>query len=244
MPSAQPAAPTPPASARRVLIAGASGFIGRELLDLLLADPTVAEVHALVRRPLPLRHERLHQHSVDFARLDDALPQLHADTAFCCLGTTIRVAGSQAAFRAVDQDAVLAFAALARRAGVRHFLSVSAIGASVSSPSFYSRVKGEVEQSLRDAGFPSLSLFQPSLLLGARDEFRFGERVAQVLSVPFGPLMAGPLAPYRPIPGSVVAQAMAAAARQPAAGNGGDGGGDSSGVRVLTWRDMQRLAGG
>lgn len=220
---------------QRVMIAGASGFIGQRLLRLLLADTRIAEVHAFVRRPLPdtltaSAPARLVQHVQDLGALDQLAPDFSADAAFNCLGTTIKVAGSQDAFRAVDQDAVLAFARLARRAGVRHFLSVSAIGASPRSGNFYSRVKGEVEQSLRAMDFETLTLLQPSLLTGEREEFRAGERVGQWLSAPISPLMIGPLAAYRPVSGDIVAGAMTGAAHD-----------TRPGTRVLTRNDMLAL---
>lgn len=216
---------------QRVMIAGASGFIGQRLLQNLLADASVSEVHAILRRPLPFTHAKLRQHVHDLAALDSIEPAFVADTAFNCLGTTIKVAGSQAAFRAVDHDAVLAFARLALRAGASHFLCVSAIGASPRSGNFYSRTKGEVETALRAIGFDSLDLLQPSLLTGEREEFRFGERVGQLLAAPIAPLMVGPLSPWRPVSGDLVAAAMAAAGHHPVPG-----------VRVLTRREMQALA--
>lgn len=216
---------------REVLVAGASGVVGSQVLSLLLAQAEVTRVVALVRRPLPITHPRLVQHVVDFSQLDNLHATCHADTAFCCLGTTIDQAGSQAAFRAVDHDAVLAFARLAQRMGVSHFLAVSAVGASATSANFYSRVKGEVEQRLRDLGFPRLTLLQPSLLTGPRDEFRLGERIAQVVMPLFSPLMLGGLARYRPIPSGTVAAAMVAAARD-----------DASGQVVLHWPELTSLA--
>lgn len=215
---------------QRVMIVGASGFIGQRVLQALLNDSSIYEVHAFVRRPLPFTHARLQQHVQDLSRLQQLTPNFSADVAINCLGTTIRVAGSQDAFRAVDQDAVLAFAGLAQRAGVKHFLSVSAIGASPRSGNFYSRVKGEVEKSLRGLNFEALTLMQPSLLTGERQEFRLGERIGHWLSAPIAPLMIGPLAAYRPVSGDIVAQAMVAAVHHV-----------RPGVRVLTRRGMLAL---
>ncbi len=216
---------------QRVMIVGASGFVGQRVLQALLDDPGIAEVHAFVRRPLPVTHARLCQHVQELALLDRIEPAFTADAAFNCLGTTIKVAGSQQAFRAVDQDAVLAFARLAQRAGAGHFLSISAIGASPRSSNFYSRVKGEVEQSLDALGFDTLTLLRPSLLTGERQEFRLGERIGHYLSAPVAPLMIGPLAAYRPISGDVVARAMANALHDV-----------RPGVQVLTRNDMLALS--
>ena len=139
---ANAAAPSPPA--RHVAVAGASGLVGRCLVARLCADPSVAQVHALVRRALPLTHAKLRTHGVDFAALP-ALPAI--DEVYLALGTTIKVAGSQAAFRAVDFDANLAVAQAARAAGARRCGLVSALGASARSAVFYSRVKGELEDA-------------------------------------------------------------------------------------------------
>lgn len=197
------------------LLAGASGLVGGHLLDLLLTSDNVARVVSLGRRPLDRADAKLDQRAVDFARLDGVeLPRV--DVAFCCLGTTIKKAGSQEAFRAVDHDAVLAFARRAKAAGARHFLVVTALGADPSSRVFYNRVKGEAEEALRSLGFESLTILQPSLLLGDRAESRPGERAAIVLSRALAPLLR-PLG-SRPIEALTVARAMAALARAPRAG--------------------------
>lgn len=209
------------------LVAGASGLIGGHLLDALLADPDHAEVHSLGRRPLPQQHPKLHQHTVDFARLEDT-PLPPAQEAFCCLGTTIKKAGSQEAFRAVDHDAVLAFARAARRSGVQRFLVVTALGADPDARVFYNRVKGEVERDLRGMGFESLVILQPSLLLGDRAESRPGERVAIIASRVLAPLLR-PLA-SRPIEANTVARAMLALAKQA-----------PGGTRVVPSGELQEL---
>ena len=129
-------------------VAGATGLVGREILRGLLADETVAAVHALGRRPLALQHPRLTSHVVEFASLP-TLPAL--DEVYLALGTTIKVAGSQAAFRAIDFDANLAVARAAKAAGARRVGLVSAMGADARSRIFYSRVKGELEEALARA---------------------------------------------------------------------------------------------
>ncbi|WP_287029894.1 oxidoreductase [Pseudomonas sp. UBA6310] len=165
---------------QRILIAGATGLTGEHLLDRLLDEPTVECVLAPTRRPLA-EHPRLHNPVGELAAL---LPRLEGpvDTAFCCLGTTIRQAGSQEAFRAVDHGLVLAFAERARALGARHLLVISAIGADAQSSVFYNRVKGETEAALLAQDWPQLTLARPSMLLGARQEFRLGERLAAPLS--------------------------------------------------------------
>jgi uncharacterized protein YbjT (DUF2867 family) len=192
-------------TSRAVLLAGASGLIGRELLQQLHAEG--ATVHALVRRAgaLPAA-ARVHEHVVDFAALP-ALPK--ARDACCALGTTIKVAGSEAAFRAVDFDAVLAFARAAQAAGVQRFAVVSALGASARSPAFYSRVKGEMEAAVAALGLASLVIARPSLLAGDRAALgqpaRLGERLALAVTAPLAPLI--PRA-WRPIEAATVARAM------------------------------------
>ena len=165
---------------QRILIAGATGLTGEHLLDRLLDEPTVECVLAPTRRPLA-EHPRLHNPVGELAAL---LLRLEGpvDTAFCCLGTTIKQAGSQEAFRAVDHDLVLAFAERARALGARHLLVISAIGADAQSSVFYNRVKGETEAALLAQEWPQLTLARPSMLLGARQEFRLGERLAAPLS--------------------------------------------------------------
>ncbi|SDK30408.1 oxidoreductase [Pseudomonas indica] len=161
---------------QRILLAGATGLTGEHLLDRLLNEPTIARVLAPTRRPLA-EHPHLDN---PVGELTGLLPQLEGplDTAFCCLGTTIKQAGSQEAFRAVDHDLVLAVGARALELGARHFLVISAIGANPASSVFYNRVKGEMEEALKAQGWPQLTIVRPSLLLGPRSEFRLGERLA------------------------------------------------------------------
>jgi uncharacterized protein YbjT (DUF2867 family) len=200
---------------RTALVAGASGLVGSLLLDELLESPLYREVCSLGRRPLPKQHPKLTQRTVDFAQLEsEVLPS--GEDVFCCLGTTLKKAGSQEAFRAVDHGAVLALGRAARRAGARRFLLVSALGADPRSRIFYNRVKGETEEDLKSLGFESLVLLRPSLLLGERAESRPGERAAIVVTKALGPL----LRPFsgRPIEARTVARAMLALARDAAGG--------------------------
>lgn len=199
---------------QRVAVAGASGLVGRALLHGLAADPAVRTVHAVLRRApaagvLPDAKVRpLFADPVTLGQPGAAtLPPL--DAAFCALGTTIKVAGSQAAFRAVDFDAVLAFAHAARAAGAQRLAVVSALGADAASAVFYNRVKGEAEAALIAMGWPRLVIARPSLLLGDRatlgQPVRNGERVAQWLTPAVGWLLPGRL---RPIRAEVVARAL------------------------------------
>jgi len=194
----------------KAAIAGATGFIGTHLVELLKAEPAVASVQVLSRRPLDL--------PTKFTVIQGDLlqPALTGplDVAFCALGTTMAVAGSKEAFYHVDHDLVLAFAKEVKALGAEKFVLVSSIGADASSSNYYLKVKGETENDLKALGFRSLIILQPSLLMGERREFRFGERVGQGAMTLLGPLMLGPLAKYRGIEGLTVAKAMLRLAKQ------------------------------
>jgi uncharacterized protein YbjT (DUF2867 family) len=178
-----------------VVLAGATGLVGSECLKLLLADPGVARVVVLARRPLgdAPASPKLAAHVVDFAHLEAHADLLAADQFICALGTTIGQVGSKERFHAVDYGMPLALAKLAAARGVRHVLLVSALGADASSRVFYNRVKGELEEALSALPLRSLSIVRPSLLLGDRREFRLGESIAQR----FAFLVPGKYAPIR-----------------------------------------------
>jgi uncharacterized protein YbjT (DUF2867 family) len=165
-------------------------------------------VIALGRRPLELVHPKLVQVAADFAALEKVTADLSCTDAFCCLGATIRAAGSRKNFRAVDHTAVLALAWAAQRNGAQRFFFISSLGADASSRFFYNHVKGETEEALEVIGFQTLGIFRPSLLLGPRPEFRLGERLSAVLLWLAEPLLLGRLRQYRAIPAEVVARAM------------------------------------
>jgi uncharacterized protein YbjT (DUF2867 family) len=213
-----------------LLVSGASGLVGRALVKRLLDDERWAGVVAVVRRPLGVAGGRLAEVVADFGRLEGvAVPRVR--TAFCALGTTIAKAGSEAAFRAVDVEAVVAFARLARRAGATRFLLVSALGADPGSRVFYNRTKGEAEEAVKAAGFDGVALFRPSLLVGERAESRPAERAAIVASGLFSWAMVGPLSRWRPVPAEAVAAAMVAVAN-----------GSLTGVRIVENEEIHRLA--
>lgn len=209
------------------LIAGASGLVGSECLQRLLASGAYSMVTVVTRRALgPVaKHPKLREVVVDFEQLDSVRGDLRADHVFCALGTTIRKAGSQAKFRQVDFEYPRRFAELALANGARHFSLVSALGASSKSGVFYSRVKGELEDSLRAMGWPSLCLLRPSVIAGDRKESRPLERLGEKL-LRFGP------ATYRPVAAGTIAAAMIATAlREP------------RGVTVIESREISRAAG-
>ncbi len=197
---------------RRALVAGATGLVGSHCLRLLLASRQYEKVVALVRRPLSLNDAKLEQAVVDYDRLAETLPAGSFDDVYCCLGTTIRKAGSQAAFRRVDFDYPVALAQVARSRGARQFLLVSALGADPASKVFYNRVKGEVEQAVRAAGIEQSWFFRPSLLVGERSESRPAERAGIAFAKLMVPLLQGPLRRYRAVEADAVAAAMIAVA--------------------------------
>jgi uncharacterized protein YbjT (DUF2867 family) len=206
--------PSPNGTATRtVAVAGATGLVGRAILEGLLADGSVAAVHALGRRAPGRSHPKLTPHVVDFAALPP-LPPL--DEVYLALGTTIKAAGSQSAFRAVDFDANLAVARAALAAGAARAGLVSAMGADAKSRIFYNRVKGETEDALAQLPFEGLVIARPSLLVGDRGALgqpgRPAERVGMVLGRFLRPLIP---ANYRPIAATDVARSLLA--RAPAA---------------------------
>ncbi len=204
----------PPQAARtkRALVAGASGLVGRECLAALLASYRYAEVVALVRRPLPQRDPRLKQLQVDFDGLDNALESLIMDDVFCCLGTTMRRAGSREAFWRVDYELPLRLANTTRNRGATRFVLVSSLGANRRARTFYLRVKGELETALTALDFPTLIVVRPSLLLGNRPESRPGEAAAALVMRAISPILVGRFRKLRPVPARTVALAMVAAA--------------------------------
>jgi uncharacterized protein YbjT (DUF2867 family) len=196
-------------SQRKVLLAGATGLVGGEILQALLADPAVAEIHVLSRRAIDISHSKLRLHVVDFRQLP-ALAQV--DDVYLALGTTIRVAGSQAAFRAVDFDANLAVAKAAVSSGARRVGLVSAADANARSSVFYLSVKGALEEALERLNLSALVIARPSLLLGNREALKQPPRLGEKLSTPILKLLA-PVLPrrYRPIHARAVARSLIAA---------------------------------
>jgi len=199
----------PSTSPRSALIAGATGLVGRSLVSLLEANAAYARVHVLVRRAVAgiEANPKLQFHVVDFARLGPSFPQV--DDVYIALGTTIKVAGSEAAFRHVDFDYVLNTARSARDAGARRLAIVSALGADAGSRVFYNRVKGEMQDAVAQLGYESLVIAQPSLLIGDRASLGQPTRRGEVLATRlFGPVMNLVPRGIRPIEASAVASAL------------------------------------
>ena len=193
---------------RTALLVGASGLVGSRCLKLLLARAEYQMVTALVRRRLDIEHPKLVQQVVDFEHLEERSGLFKADDVYCCLGTTMKKAGSKEAFSRVDHDYPLEVAQLAVRQGARQFLLVSAQGAGSGARYFYYRVKGRVEEALGKLPFAALHIFRPTLITGRRQEFRISELLISALSLILRPLTIGPLRRYRPINAGVIAEAM------------------------------------
>lgn len=213
------------------VVAGATGMTGHYLLNVLSEDSFYDRVLILSRRPAAVS-------SPKFRALPAAFESLRAEDLpgathlFCCLGTTMKKAGSKDAFRRVDYEYPLRLAEAGRAAGARVMMLISSVGADPGSFSFYLRVKGELEEALRGAGFEALHLFRPSILLGRREEARPGEQAGIRMARAFEFALRGRLSKYRPMPAGVLAAAMAAA---------GERGGD--GVRIHHYREILQLSG-
>lgn len=213
----------------KALVAGSTGLVGSHLVTLLTARPQVSTVRALVRRPTETNDSKLQTQVTNFDALNSLQLSETFDVAFCTLGTTIKKAKSKEAFAKVDLEYVVEFAKLAKRSGVRHFLVVSSLGANPTSPVFYSATKGKMEEALREIGFERLTIVRPSLLLGERNERRFGEDIAQRLAPFAKPFLFGTLKKYRPVEASSVARALFELATQDACSS-------SEGIEVLSLR--------
>ena len=193
------------AAPRRALLTGASGLVGSALLRMLLAGDAYQRISVLARREVALTDYRLSVRVVDFERIAQLEDFPAVDDVYCCLGSTIKAAGSKAAFRRVDLDYVAELARCARRAGATRLAVVSAMGADSRSSVFYSRVKGDMETVVRALDYESVTIVRPSLLAGERVERRPGERVALAIAQPLSVLMPRR---YRPIRASAVARAL------------------------------------
>jgi uncharacterized protein YbjT (DUF2867 family) len=196
---------------KTALLAGSTGLIGGQLLQLLLNDQRYASVIAISRTPLTVAHPKLLNVVCELKDVTAHREQLKADDVFCCLGTTIKKAKSKEAFRAVDFEAPLALAKMAKEQGAQKYLLVSSLGANKDSGIFYNQVKGEVEAAVQQVGLPSLHIVRPSLLLGPRQEERSGEDAAKIFYKLFGFLVPEK---YQAIESIKIARALLAFAHE------------------------------
>ena len=217
---------------RVALLFGGSGLVGHELLQLLLESPVYTRVISLSRQDIAISHTKLDSRIIDFQDLEGALEDVSADDVFCCLGTTIKKAGSQEEFEKVDLEYPLRIA-WAMQSKAHHFLVITALGAKADSAVFYSRVKGKLEAGLRNLTYTNLSIFRPSLLSGVRKEQRFFESIGIKVATIGRPLFCGPLKKYAAIPAASVARAMISVAIALAEGRGG------AGIRIVESDAMQ-----
>jgi len=211
----------------KAAVAGGTGLIGSYLLKALNKDRDVQSVVALTRSEQS-NSEKVTWKKVDLNSISEIEKSIKgSNTAFCCLGTTMKNAGSKEAFKQVDKTYVLNFARAAQNVGINCFALVSAIGADSGSSVFYNKVKGETEKELKKMNFDQLVIAQPSILLGPRKEKRLGEKIAQILMQAAAPLLLGGLKKYRPIRAKDVANAMLKSAKNP-----------SDGALTLTYEEL------
>ena len=198
---------------KAALLVGASGLVGGHCLQFLLKEPSYARVTVLVRKALNINHEKLIQHIIDFDEVTTLGKLFAVDDVFCCLGTTIRKAGTQEAFRKVDFDYPIKIAALTQHCGANKFLLVSSLGADPHSRIFYNRVKGELEEAIQKISFKAFHVFRPSLLFGDRKEIRTGKKIGAFAMMALKNVMIGRLKKYRAVQARDVAKVMVGAAQ-------------------------------
>lgn len=194
-------------SQKSALLIGATGLTGGHVLELLLKSDDYHTVYVYTRRSLGIDHQKLKELIIDFDTYSGSVP---ADTVFCCLGTTMKKAKTQEAFKKVDLEYPVKFARLQFQAGSNKFLVISAMGASADSLFFYSKVKADMEKQLSAIGFAQLFIFRPALITGDRKEHRTGEKIAALINSWINPLLFGPLKKYQSVPALSVAKAMLA----------------------------------
>ena len=193
---------------RKALIVGATGLVGGFCLQALCDNPNYSEVTALVRKPILKTHRKLKVITSSFENLQNDLSDIQAHDVYCCLGTTIKKAESQEAFKKIDHTLVVSVAELMRKQGSEQFVIISAMGADSKSKVFYNRTKGEMEEDLKGVGYPCLRIIRPSLLLGQREEFRLAEKIGIILAPIIKPFLIGSLKKYSPIDAKAVARFM------------------------------------
>ncbi len=193
---------------KTALIIGGTGLIGNELLHLLLDSSDYNKVIAFSKREMQIDHPKLSVEIIDFDKPETYADLVQGDDFFCTIGTTIKKAGSKEAFRKVDYQYPKQFATIAIEHGINQFLLISSLGADANSGNFYLKTKGEIQSFLKDSEFASVSIVQPSLLLGDRKEFRFGEQAGAIVMKAFSFLLFGSLNKYKPIQSDTVARAL------------------------------------
>lgn len=218
---------------KNVIVFGATGLVGGKLLQFLLEDDSIANIHVWGRGKMPeIKNDskgKVKYRQINFDQLQNISFPSGVDACFCCLGTTMKKAGSKEAFAKVDYDYVKQIGVNAKAAHIPHFLVISAVDANVQSGFYYNRVKGKMEQMLLDIEFEHLSIFRPSLLLGKRKEFRFFEELSIKLMKIIGSLFVGKMKNYRMIKAKKVALAMLHSAKNP------------KGIQIIESAEMQKF---
>ena len=215
---------------KTAIIAGATGLVGKELLQNLLDNKNYEKVISIVRRKTSLNHPKLEQKIIDFDNLDEIASELEADDFFCCLGTTMKKAGSKEKFADVDYLYPVNLATIAQANNAKKYLLISAMGADKKSIIFYNKVKGEVEEDISKKNIEAIYIFRPSLLTGDREEERIGEKIAIRVLKPLSKLMKGPLKKYKPIHAKEVASGMVNMAQK-----------NLKGVHIIQSEDIKAL---
>ncbi|UTR16335.1 NAD-dependent epimerase/dehydratase family protein [Salipaludibacillus sp. LMS25] len=217
---------------KRAIVAGATGLIGSHLVEKMLEGNDYEEIHIISRRRTPFaRHLKVREHVTSFEQLEKAVYMIEpGDDVFVTLGTTMKKVRSKRIFTDVDYRYPLTLAQLAKEHGAARFLIVTAMGAHPDSLFFYSRVKGKLEDKLITLDLPSLHIFRPSLLIGERNDWRAGEKLAELVFKPLSILFTGTLEKYQPIKGLDVAVAMLAVAQK-----------KSDGVHIFESDQIKRL---
>jgi len=218
---------------RKALLLGATGLVGNDCLANLLESDEYEQVRVLCRRPLSVEHPKLDVQVADLDAMEACQSHFQVDDVFCCLGTTMKKAGSRQAFRHVDHDLVVQAAQMAQRSSVQRFLVVSAVNANDGSPFFYARVKGQMETALSGLGLPLVAIFQPSLLRGQREERRLAEDWGNIFNRVIDPLIRWTDAYWLPVDSQKVADAMVGMALE----------GPQTGLYKLRYRDFLVYAG-
>ena len=193
---------------KTAIITGATGLTGGYLLKLLLEDPEIEQVKVIGRRKPELAHPKIEFLSTDFSDIEQISKFIQGDQCFCCLGTTIKKAGSKEAFKKVDLEIPVLLGQIAKKNKIPVFAVVSSTGADASSSNFYLRTKGQMENEILQLSFENTIIARPSLLLGKRKEFRFGEEAGKIVMKGLSRLFIGPLRKYRTIEAETLARAI------------------------------------
>ena len=197
----------------KALLAGATGLIGSHCLQLLLNNNQYTAIEIWVRKPTGITHPKLTETVINFDRILE-LSLANIQHVYCCMGTTINKAKTQAEFAKVDKQYVIDLAKLAEKSGCQRIFVVSSIGANPKSNNFYLKTKGEMEEGVKSTTIPSIYILQPSMLLGKRNEYRFGEQIGKVIMPFFQLFLVGKYKKYKAIQASTVASAMMSLARR------------------------------